>query len=557
MRTLLRRSVYLIGILLVSVLAFFIWASLPVSPFQPPDYDPVAPRVWPTVGWQRSSPEEQGMNSSVLLEMQSFYEASAAKDPTLYIDSLTIIRNGTLVAEVYNNPLYPRDEMHVVHSATKSIVSALVGIAIEQGHIDSVDASVLDIFSDYDFQNVDARKRALTIRDLLSMESGLHSRDSHLYAYEGLFDLQKSEDWIQFALDVPMAAKPGERFDYSNTATFLLSAIVMKTTGMDTLEFARQNLFAPLGIKDVKWEWNAQGLPIAWARMWLKPNDMAKIGLLYLQKGQWEGEQIIPADWVRDSLTPSAYPKNGVDILHADMSKNQETTMRNWVAQKFIRPFTDGYGYQWWLDRDGAYTALGTNGQYIMVAPEQNLIFVVTAKCGGLAQFMPVTLFRDYVLRAIESDAALPVNEAAQAKLSALATPPKMSHDRVAVPALPPVAMEISGVTYALEENPFKTNKIRFLFDPKKDTADIRYTARENWDVDYTIGLDKVPRFTETNDSTFVAVGEWTSPNTFSLKVEIVGYSSFDRWTFRFQDDKITVTEHSLAGDFTYNGAAE
>ncbi|GAG09534.1 unnamed protein product, partial [marine sediment metagenome] len=268
--------------------AFLIWAYTPVPAFESVAVDAPAPDYWPTHGWKYSTPDEQGMNSETLAEMITFYNDAAAENPELYIDSLTVIRNGYIVAEFYNNPLYPRDEMHIVHSVTKSIVSTLIGIAIDRGFIDSVDVPLVDIFAGREIQSLDERKRALTIRHLLSMTTGLHSRDSYIYGYEGLFALQHSDDWLQFALDLPMAATPGERFDYSNISTFVLSTVIMETTGMDTLAFAREYVFGPLGITDVKWEWNSAGQAIAWARMWLKPNDMAKIGLLYLQHGQWD-----------------------------------------------------------------------------------------------------------------------------------------------------------------------------------------------------------------------------------------------------------------------------
>lgn len=547
-----------IGLVAVAalVLAFVVWGYMPVPPFEPVAYEAETPVHWPTDGWRHSTPEEQGMSSETLVAMMAFYEQSRVEDPELYIDSMTIVRNGHIVAEFYPNPLYPRGEMHVIHSATKSIVSALVGIAVDRGHIPSVDVPVVDLFPDRQIQNLDDRKRRMTIRDLLSMETGLHSRDSYLYAHEGLFQMQHASDWLQFALDLPMAAEPGERFDYSNISTFLLSTIIMKTTGSDTLEFANEHLFRPLGIEDVKWEWNSEGQPVAWARMWLEPDDMAKIGLLYLQQGRWDGEQVIPADWVRQSLTPSAYPPNAVDVLDADMSKNQEASSRNWVGQRFFRPFADGYGYQWWLDRDGYYAALGNGGQYIMVAPEENLVFVVTSKSRGLAQFMPATLFLDFVVPSVRSDAPLAADEAALADLQALASPPAPVERVSAVPDLPAIATQISGATYAMETNPFNTDDIRFVFDPEKNHAELSYTARETWKVDYEIGLDGVRRFTKTNDSVFAAVGRWTSATTFSIDVEIVGYSTFDRWEFTFEGDTIRVTEFSIAGDYSYGGRA-
>lgn len=557
MRKLLGATLLALAAIALASAGFLYWAYTPVSPFEPASYEPVAPEAWPTRAWARSTPEAQGMRSEKLLEMLEAYRKAAREDPELYIDSLTVIRNGTLVADFYGNPRFPRGELHVLHSATKSIVSALIGIAIEQGHIDDVDVPIVEIFSDRSIRNLDERKRALTVRHLLSMTSGLHSRDSFLYAYEGLFEMQHSDDWLQFALDLPMAAEPGTRFDYSNISTFLLSAVIVETTGMDTLAFARQHLFGPLGIDRVRWEWNDRGYPIAWARMWLEPEDMAKIGLLYLQQGRWDGRQILPAAWVRHSVTPSAYPKNAVDLLDRDGNRDGEASTRNFVAARFFRPFADGYGYQWWLDRAGPYAAMGTNGQFIMVAPRQNLVFVVTAKCTGRAQFTPATLFFDYVIPAVVSERALPVDLPALERLAAAAGPPFATQEARAVPELPDTARRVSGRTYRTESNPFNTDQLRFVFPPGQDWAEVGYTARESWDVAFRVGLDGVPRSTPTGMGVFSAAGRWTSPTTFAMEVEIVGYSTFDRWEFRFAGDEVRVTEFSIAGDYTYTGKAD
>lgn len=554
MRATAKVLLFLSALVAALTAALVVWAYRPVPEFEPVTLQPAQPDYWPTEGWRRSTPEQRGMSSETLVEMMAFYEQSRSEDDELYLDSMTVIRDGYIVADFYTNPLYPRDELHVIHSATKSIVSVLVGIAIAQGYLESVDARVVDIFADREIANLDERKRAITVRDLLSMETGLHSRDSYIYRYEGLFEMQQTDDWLQYALDLPMTAEPGERFDYSNISTFLLSAVIMETTGMDTLEFARQHLFAPLGIEDVTWEWSPGGYPAAWARMWLKPNDMAKIGLLYLQQGTWDGEEVVPADWVRESVTPFAYQKNAVRILNADMSRNGEASLRNWVGQRFFRPFADGYGYQWWLHRDGHYSAVGTNGQFIIVAPEQDLIFVVTAKSRGMAQFFPANLFFDYVLPAVESDQPLPPNVAALAELTARAGPPNHAREPTEVPALPPIATAVSGATYVMEDNPFNTNDIRFVFDNMKDFAELSYTARESWRIDCKVGLDGVHRVAHSSPNRVAAVGEWISPDTFRVETEMIGYSSFDTWEFTFAGKRLTVTEASIAGDFTYVG---
>lgn len=546
--------VCVVGDLAALVGGFLIWAYWPTRPFEPAIYNPDPPEHWPTGAWSRSSPESQGMSSSKLVELAGTADARAGSDPEFFIDSMTVIRNGTIVAEIYPNPHYPPDALHVIHSATKSIVSALIGIAIDRGLIESVDTRLVEVFPEREISGLEDGKRALRLRDLLTMQSGLHSRDSYLYRHEGLLALQKSDDWVQFALDLPMAAEPGTRFDYSNIATFLLGAVLAKVTDSDVLSFARETLFEPLGIQDVRWEWTGGTVPIAWARMWLKPNDLAKIGLLYLQKGKWDGQQIMPATWIETSLTPRAFPKNAVNILNADKTRNRELSTRNWVGQQFFRAFNDGYGYQWWLDRSGAFAAFGINGQFLIVSPEHNLIFVATAKCKGLAQFGPAKLFHEYVLPAVKSDDSLPENKDAHAALTALAVPPGPEVSVQDALPLPDVARTISGKVFSMESNPYNTNNIRFVFDTQEPTAEISYTAREDWTVRYLIGLDGVYRKSENETGTYIAVGAWTAPDTLKLEVEIVGYTTFDKWEFAFKGDVLIVTESAVTGDYTYKG---
>lgn len=553
MRLLLKAIAGLVAFILLVFVIFVIWASQPVPTFEPLSHEPVPPQEWPTQGWPRATAEAQGMSSEKLLAMAQYAAELAASDPEFFLDSFTVIRNGHIVAEIYANPNYPQDSLHVLHSATKSIVSALIGIAIERGLIESVDVRLVDIFAGRDIANLDPDKEALTVRNLLSMQTGLHSRDSHLYGYEGLFALQQSEDWLQFALDLPMSAAPGTRFDYSNISTFLLGAILAEVTAGDVLSFARETLFDPLGIKDVRWEKTRDGLPIAWARMWMKPNDLAKIGLLYLQKGRWDGQQVIPRAWVETSVSPYAYPKNSVDILNPDMTRDHLASGGNLIAQRFLRPFADGYGYQWWLDGAGNYLALGTNGQYLIVSPATNVIVVATAKSKGLAQFTPAKLFYDFVLPAVQADTPLPHNPEAQAALAAFASPPERASTPVLPVTTPEIALSATGKTFATEPNPNKTDNLHFEFDRTAGEVKVSFSAREGIEYRFETSLDGRARLTENETGTYVAKGRWSLPDTLVIEVEMVGYSTRDLWEFRFEKDLIRVTEHSITGTHSYS----
>jgi CubicO group peptidase (beta-lactamase class C family) len=322
-----------------------------------------SPHYWPT-----ATPGEQGLNADLLARV-----VDTIQEREYAIDSVTVIRNGYIVLDEYFPPFEP-NSTHIIHSCTKSIVSALIGIAIDQGYIEGVDQPVFDLFPGRTAANLDAEKEAMTLEDLLMMSSGLECRDSYLYNWRGLGEMRASDDWIQFMLDLPMAEPPGTRFEYCNGGSFLLSAIIQETTGLSALAFAKENLFGPLDITDVYWPANPEGITIGWGDMHMRPHDMAKIGYLYLNGGQWQGEQIVPADWVKASTQ----------------------------AHIAAGTLSDGYGYQWWVDDGGYYMAIGYEGQFIYVVPEKDMVVVFTSELDERDFFIPETLLNEYIVPAAE-----------------------------------------------------------------------------------------------------------------------------------------------------------
>jgi CubicO group peptidase (beta-lactamase class C family) len=313
-----------------------------------------------------------------------------------------VVRNGYMVADATIFPFEPGSR-HIIYSCTKSVVSALVGIAIEEGYIEGVDQPVLDFFPERAVTNLDADKQAMTLEDVLTMSTGLECRDSYLYRWRGLREMQQSDDWVQFMLDLPMAEEPGTRFEYCNGASFLLSAVIQETTGMNALAFANEHLFGPLGIIDVEWSSSPQGITIGWSDLHLTPHDMAKIGYLYLNEGLWDGEQVVPADWVKAS-TREHIP---------------------------ARTLQDGYGYQWWVDDaalgGGIYMALGYSGQYIVVVPDKDMVVVFVSNLEERDFYVPQELLNDFIIPAAKSSTPLPDNSAGvallEARTEALANP--------------------------------------------------------------------------------------------------------------------------------------
>lgn len=546
-----------LAILALLVLVFLAFVYIPTPKFGPPAFRSKAPEQWPIEGFKKSTPEAQGMDSNKLLDMVAAYQETSEDDPEFDIDSITIVRNGYLVADLYFDPLFPPDTKHVIHSCTKSLVSTLIGIAIDQGFINGVNDKVVDFFPDKLSSAMDPGMAKITLHDLLTMQTGISSQDSYLYGYRGLFALQRSKDWVSHILSLPLEAAPGTRFDYSNMSSFLLSAVIQKATGQKALSFARQNLFGPLGIDDVLWEESPSGINIGWARMWLKPHDMAKFGLLYLHQGGWDGRQIVSADWLNASLTPHACPRNYRDVLDEAGGKDNELSMRNWVSSKFLRPFADGYGYQWWLDRKGLFTALGTAGQYIIVSPVENLVVAITSQASGLGAFKPAKLFNDYIRKSIVADHPITANQAALARLDALAVPPPLIQDREAPAQLPQQAFDISGETYSLESNNWNYDNFKLSFESGRDFAVFSYTAKESEVVTYKIGLDNVYRFTENVDTTYAAKGGWSAADTFEITYQQIGYSNPGSWCLRFSGRKIQVEEVGVTGKYTYSGVQQ
>ena len=318
----------------ILILTFVIWWDFGFAADGKPDY-------WPTKGWRTSTPESQGIDSEKLVQMVKWIE-----DYHYSIDSITIIRNGYMILDIYFYP-FRKGYKHIIFSCTKSITSTLIGIAIDKGYIEDEDQPLLKFFPERAVANLSNQKKAITLEHILTMTSGLNTKDNFSYRWDGLEKMKKSKDWIQYALDLPMADEPGNTFEYSNIGSFLLTAILQKTTKMNGFDFAKKYLFHPLGITNVTWWSSPQGISIGYSTMMLTPHDMAKIGFLYLNHGFWENKQIVSKEWVESATFGQVL-----------------TTL----SQSEI---SDEYGYQFWVDSKGYYMAAGYGGQVIIVVPKK------------------------------------------------------------------------------------------------------------------------------------------------------------------------------------------
>lgn len=315
---------------------------------------PPEPDYWPTHGWQTASPESQGIDARRLEAMLSLIHKER-----IPLDSLTIVRHGYVVFHETFPPFEPGD-LHELHSATKSITSALVGIALSDARSAeatrlSVNTPVLEFLLARRAANLDERKRAMTLEHVLTMTTGLDWTEWGA-AYESgtgndlVTMIDTAPDWTQYVLDRPMAADPGTTFLYNSGASHLLSAIVTDLSGKEAADLAAERLFTPLGIHDFEWVTGPEGVTAGWANLRMHPQDLAKIGLLYLQRGAWDGQQIIPEDWVEASTIDQ------------------------------VRDPRYEYGYQWWLDRADGYAFMaGRFGQVAIVAPKHDMVIIFTS----------------------------------------------------------------------------------------------------------------------------------------------------------------------------------
>jgi CubicO group peptidase (beta-lactamase class C family) len=306
--------------------------------------------------WQVSTPAAQGLDP--MLVAAPYY--NAAELETIY--SLLVIKNGYLIAEDYFNE-GSIDQKDRLQSVTKSYTSALVGIALEQGYLSSVDQKMMGFFPEFADQITDPRKEQITIRHMLQMRAGYPWEESTAELFEMLYRGFRPS----LLVEVPLVCDPGTQFEYSNLTSHLLGVIVARATNTDLKSFAQEHLFAPLDVEMGDWIQDWEGYYNGHADLHFSARDMARFGLLYLNDGEYLGNQIISAGWVRDSLQRYSEKINATGGFPA-----------NWgLSLKDI-----GYGYQWWSARAGDHLyslAWGHGGQQIVLLEEFNMVIVVTA----------------------------------------------------------------------------------------------------------------------------------------------------------------------------------
>ncbi|EGL15076.1 MULTISPECIES: serine hydrolase [unclassified Paenibacillus] len=333
---------------------------------------------WPTAEWQAADPALVRLDPEKLAELEPVIRSEYSN-----INGVVIVRNGAIACESYYNGYGP-DDTHHVASVTKSILSALIGIAIDTGFIKHVDQKVLDFFPEYVPDAADSQKREITLRHLLTMTAPYPFEDWH----EPLDKMCMQPDWVKYTLD--MLGQKGEigTFKYSTAGAHLLSSILTRSTGKSAREFANERLFRPIGMKEIPdyemesfgfedlfgkkvrgWVQDPNRISTGGWGLTLTPRDMARFGLLYLNRGLWNHHPIISGTWVNESTAMNA----------------------------------NNYGYLWWLrEEDGvyAYSAMGDGGNVICCIPEKDLVLAIASEFVAHPRDR-WTLIKDHVIPAV------------------------------------------------------------------------------------------------------------------------------------------------------------
>ena len=449
----------------------------------------------------------------------------------------------------YNGLEYGPDWRHGVASCTKSVLSSLVGIAIQQGFIESIQQPMLDFFPGRKIANRDPRKEAITLEHLLTMSSGLHC------IYNGfektLYDMRSSKHWAQFMLDQPMDYDPGTHFFYNSGASHLVSAILTQATGQSAFEFASKHLFGPLGIQDVAWPSDPQGHTCGWGQLQLQPRDMAKFGYLFLCDGVCEGRRLVPPGWVAESTRFRFDPtrSQGYGLLWWLRSVPSKTGLRSVASETGLRSAAPESGprgiaaaQQRGLEPSQWYFAAGIGVQVIAVAPAASLVCAVTGRTDEEDREWVFRSLEEHVIGSAQTSVhpADPEGQRLlQAEIAAFAQPqPKQA------PPQPAHAQEVSGRTYTLESNRLGWKTLAISFGAGSDVAQVSLNAS----TPVPVGLDGVPRLTAEAERTLRSAWQaWWEGDAFVLDCDTLSQYRRYRLRLSFHGDGLAISSHEYA----------
>jgi CubicO group peptidase (beta-lactamase class C family) len=487
--------------------------------------------TWPTKAWQSSTPEQQGMDSRALANL-------VASASVFTQDSLLVIRHGTIVVDAYRAP-YFAGIRHDLRSVTKSVMSTLIGVLVQQGTLDSTERPLLDFFPDTTIANLDDRKKAITVQHLLDMTSGFDWFEWTYTPVETIMEMYNNANPTEFVLGRPMADVPGTRFNYKAGDPYLLSALTNRLTGQNALEFARRELFAPLGIDDVRWApIDKQGVVTGEAGLFLTPHDMAKLGHLYLRDGVWGGKRIIPSAWVERVKQGSmaVTGPEGMTGRYANLWWSFPEARKSWRS---------------WRASPSAYAALGRHGQVILVLPKLDIVAVLTGAVEHSDQYYPLSELIERITEAVKSDSALPPDAEGEAQL-VTSVRDAATEKPTPVSPVPELAQVSSGKTWRFANNALKVRTLKLNLMDVDPTFELSVYPEESNRADTIlsepIGLDGRFRTKHQDFAVVANKGAWVDDATFTLERRVLGHGEVFHWTFRFDGDKLKFTFRSTDG---------
>jgi CubicO group peptidase (beta-lactamase class C family) len=471
--------------------------------------------LWGLVGISQgvlphSTPERQGISSAAVL---AFVQRADSEIDAMH--SFMLVRHGHVVAEAWWNP-YDSATPHMLYSLSKSFTSTAVGLAIAEGKL-SLDDPVLKFFPEDAPAEPSANLQSMRVRDLLRMATG-HQTETPPWGSPS------DEPWTKTFLSQPVPFKPGTHFLYNSPATYMLSAIVQKVTGMTVLEYLRPRLFEPLGIDHPLWLTSPQGITLGAFGLMVRTEDIARFGQLYLQKGVWNGRQLVPAAWV--AAATSLQVANG------------SSPQSDW---------DQGYGFQFWRSRHNSFRGDGAFGQYCLVLPDVDAVVVITSGVRDMQTVM--NLVWNTLLPAMQAR-ALPENPVGDRRLAA--TIARLQLRPPSGKPTSPLARSTAGRWYAFPDSSRGIRAVELNFDSSGAALVVRTDAGTtrtpigigSWVESrdgFAGGLDQM--LSVPAHPLLAASGAWTTDSVFTVKLALYETPYSATVAFRFDGDRLVLDE--------------
>ncbi|MET0243418.1 MAG: serine hydrolase [Flavitalea sp.] len=478
----------------------------------------------------RSTPEKEGVSSSAITKFLTAFQNSQNE-----LHGFVFIRHGKVIAEAWAKP-YGESLKHTLYSTSKSFTSTAIGFLVSEKKI-TVQDKVISFFPDKLPDTVSDNLKALTVQNLLTMSVG-HEKDP-----SGVIPPQN--DWAKAFLATPIVNKPGSKFLYNSMATYMLSAIVQKVSGEKVIDYLEPRLFKPLGITNKDWETNGEDINTGGWGLRLSTRDMAKFGLLFLNKGKWNGKQIIPAAWIEEAS--SAHIKQKPDATPEELASSE------WVQ---------GYGYQFWRSRHNSYRADGAFGQYILVLPEQDAVIAINCETPDMQN--EINLVWEYLKPAMGAK-ALPADPKALQAMVAAASNLKVNPRQLkSESASKPAGIKFANKTFTLNDNQNKLLSVTFNTTTNGlDVSIVSETGKSDLvfgDHKWLAGSTGIKGPSLTSHAVnslqglapFKIAGEyaWVDDKTLELFIQYTESAHRWNWTCHFDGDGIKIERKSSFANF-------